>query len=336
MRLHHALATTVALFALCSAGAVARDAGTSPPPAYYVSFPLLNGGTLAVVDPSNLEIRAIYSFPGIDDGSIRDLYPAPGKPELYAIANNGGYVDVFNTSYHRIATMIRMPKQVFALTVSPSGDRIYGYNPLVSGSDYVVEIAGHAVLTTFSLPASPSSIAVGDHATNLFVSFGGLNQIEVIDRKTHAVERTIDPGMCDFNGAYNPCRPGDLVSSTDGTYIAAAAWRTAIIYDATTGRQAARIPLGDGASFAAFDPFSDTAWFGIRSQGVTGIHLAPPFSSTHSPGIGYATAFQSAGTGAGVCFEGFTFCLGRFTVADGFVKVTELGPNFPETVVFSP
>jgi DNA-binding beta-propeller fold protein YncE len=330
---------TVVAFALAAstAGAARANSTVFPAPAYYVSFPLQGGGELGIVDPATLKILTFVSL-SIADGGSRDLLASPTKPLLYIIGGQGAVVDEFNTNTLKIEHTIAMPQGVTATTVSPSGDRLYAYSSFLGPQEnYIFEIADHAVAATMTMPSPIGAVTVGNHGRDIFVSMPLLNEIAVIDRKTHQVERTVFLGACIFRTVHNPCEPIDLTTSADGAYVVAACWRNAVILDASTGRvvQKVELPAFGRARVMGVDPYSNTVWLGLTGSWF-GMSMAPPFAtSVISRPQGYSVAFQAAGQGVGIVREGSNLDLATFTPS-GFVEKTKLGSMYAETIVYSP
>jgi DNA-binding beta-propeller fold protein YncE len=322
----------VAAFMICAGSSSRASAITFPAPAYYVSFPSLSGGELAIVDPSTIEIRQLVPFRGIDGNGIHDLLPSPDKPEIYAIVDSGASVDVFDTNTARIDRQIPMRRAITKLAISPTGERLYAYG---SGAD-IFEIANGVISSKITLPSDVAGVTVADGGRTIFASLPALDEIAVIDRDTHRVKRSVFLGSCKFFGGQNPCRAGDLVASTDGRYVIAGCWRNALVLDSITGQVLQEIPIGIGqATVVSVDPYSNTVWLGVIG-GWESMTMAPPFTTAflyHTGG--YAVAFQSAGVGAGLLDHDNNFFLDRFTPS-GFVRTTKVGPEMPETIVYSP
>jgi len=309
-----------------------------PAPAYYVAFPGFAGGQLAIIDPATLNIRGFAKLPGVDGGSTGDLYAAPTKPVLYAIADFGMDVAVVSTNVLKVQRLITLPHPIDSLAISPSGDRLYGFNATGSRSpNDVFVIAGDMVTATITLPAQPGGVTVANGGRDIFASMPSSNKILVIDRDTNLIERTIFLGSCPFFGGSNPCEPIDLTTSTDGRYVIAACWRNAVVVDSVTDAIVQKIPLERGhGRVVAVDPFSNMVWLGFNGSWV-GMSMAPPFSTTamNHAGGAYSLAFQSAGLGAVlVQFDSSRFFVDRFTPT-GYVRTTKV-PVFPQTIVFSP
>jgi DNA-binding beta-propeller fold protein YncE len=137
-----------------------------------------------------------------------------------------------------------------------------------SGDISVVDPASAKVLATVPVGGS-LELGEADGRGHLYVNVEDKNEVAVIDTRARKVVRRFPLEGCDGpTGIAVDVRDSEIVSACGGNATA--------IVSSPDGRQIARLPIGEGADGAAYDPVRRVALIpGGRDGNVTILRLGP-------------------------------------------------------------
>lgn len=257
-------------------------AGPSPSPALLVTLPATS--QIAFVDPSTLTIRSIVDVPG----NPAFVTMNPMNAMAFASVNSGTGIQLIDTANQRVGAVIDVPSGFIRFAVAPDGDRIFAVNG--SGTISVISVVHKNVLQTITVGAGTAGIAYSKKYHRIYASTPDTNAIAVFDADTFAPDKPIYGGIC----APSPCRPEDLATSPDGSYLLAGD-RMGIVLamDARHGTILGRMTVSfrhnrDELFFATNPADSDIAMsdIGCCDETVWELPTAPPFTGQKTIGFG--------------------------------------------------
>jgi hypothetical protein len=261
-------------------------------------------GQLAFVDPSTLQIQSLVTVPG----NPTDVEMHPTHNIAFLSVNGGTALQMVDVASRRLTSLISVPAGFIRFVFNGDGNRIYAVNS--SGTVSVISLVSKTVVATIAVGAPTRGIAYSKKYKKIYVSTPDTNAIMVFDALTFAPDKPFFGGSCPHHGK-NPCKPNDLATSADGSYLLAGSrYGEFVSYDAQHGHvlgimgQSGRDVPGRSIRFFAIDPANSqiaAADGACCNQGVWLVPTMPPFSGEtfltggHYPLFFAGVVFDAAG-----------------------------------------
>ncbi len=205
--------------------------------------PNQTGAAVAVVDVSNGAVIATVPVGAAPIG----VAVAPGGRYVYITQHNADTVAVVSTNTNTVLAQISAGNKPLGVAVSPDGTRLYVTNFLtatasgagslwVNGTLTVVDTATRVVLTTVTVGANPSGVAVSPDGNRVYIANSGAGTLSVVSTVTNAVTSTITVGA----------NPVGVAASPDGlrVYVANGGSASVSVIDAAALTVASTIRVG--------------------------------------------------------------------------------------------
>jgi YVTN family beta-propeller protein len=164
----------------------------------------------------------------------------------YASNGKADSVTVFDLKNFKVIREVKLAAHnPDAILYEPVGKHVFTFNGR-SKDVTVLDASSLAVVATFAVPDKPE-FAVDGGDGRIYVNIESeAGQMAVIDSRTLSIARIFQlPGCASPSGLAIDKRHHRLFSVCDG--------KTMAITDADSGRQVARVPIGEGPDAAAFD-----------------------------------------------------------------------------------
>lgn len=173
--------------------------------------PNQTGASVAVVDVSNGTVIATVPVGAAPIG----VAAAPGGRYVYITQHNADTVAVVSTNTNTVLAQISAGSKPMGVAVSPDGTRLFVTNFLTAtasgagslwgnGTLTVVDTATRSVLTTVTVGANPSGVAVSPDGNRVYVANSGAGTLSVVSTATNAVTSTITVGANPVGVAASP------------------------------------------------------------------------------------------------------------------------------------
>jgi DNA-binding beta-propeller fold protein YncE len=188
--------------------------------------------------------KVVGSIP--DTQGVHGIALANGLNRGYASNGRANSVTVFDLDTLKITQEVPVPgKNPDAILFDPSSKHVFTFNG-ASKDATVLDAATMAVIGTIPLPDKPEFAADDGHG-RIFVNIeSDPGQLVVIDGKTLTVKNTwVMPGCDSPTGLAIDTVRNRLFSVCDGRVMA--------VTDSMTGKQVARVPIGEHPDAAAYD-----------------------------------------------------------------------------------
>ena len=155
-----------------------------------------------------------------------------------------------------------------AILYEPVGKHIFTFNG-ASKDVSVLDASSFEVVATLAVPDKPE-FAADDGNGHIFVNIESeAGQMTVIDSRKLSVLRTFPlPGCASPSGLAIDKAHHRLFSVCDG--------KTMVVTDADTGKQVAKVPVGEGPDAAAFDPKRGLVYSSNGDGTLTVVHQDTP------------------------------------------------------------
>jgi hypothetical protein len=275
----------------------------SPAPSLLVTLP--TPSQLAFVDPLHLQIQTLLPVPG----NPADIVMHPTHQFAFLNVNGGTALQIVDLVHRKLASSIPVPAGFDRFVFNADGDRIYAVNS--TGTMSVISVVNKTVITQLVAGSSGGGIAYSQRYHKIYVSTPETNSIAVFNAVTLAQEKPFFGGRCQHGGGTDPCEPGDLATSADGSYLLTASrFGEFVALDARSGDilgimgSAGRDTPGRRVRFFTIDPANGeiaAGDHGCCNQTVWLVPTVPPFSNLtqlttgHFPAFFVGVVFDSAG-----------------------------------------
>ncbi|HEY4147212.1 YncE family protein, partial [Pinirhizobacter sp.] len=192
----------------------------------------VDGGKQVGTVPNTAGVHGVALVPSLRRGFVSD-----GKSDS---------VTVFDTaSLVTIGTIHLTGKKPDAILFDPASKHVMTFNG-GSNTISVIDPATSTEVSTIDLPGSPE-FAATDGDGHVFVNLEDRNALARIDTRSNRVDATFPLDGCEA--------PGGLAMDTQRHRVFSACQNNVMaITDAVSGKQVARVPIGDGPDAAGFDP----------------------------------------------------------------------------------